>query len=39
MGEGYPAEGSFIKVQYAKLELVEDSLWGSYVYLVITDYR
>ena len=38
-GEGYPAEGSFIKVQYAKLELVEDSLWGSYVYLVVTDYR
>jgi RNA polymerase sigma-70 factor (ECF subfamily) len=32
-------EGTFIKVQYAKLELVEDSLWGSYVYLVITDYR
>ena len=38
-GEGYPAEGSFIKVQYAKLELVEDSLWGSYMYLVVTDYR
>ena len=38
-GEGYPAEGSLIKVKYAKLELVEDSLWGSYVYLVVTDYR
>ena len=38
-GEGYPAEGTFIKVQYAKLELVEDSLWGSYLYLVVTDYR
>ncbi len=37
-GEGYPAEGSFIKVRYAKLEIVEDSFWGSYMYLVVTDY-
>lgn len=37
-GEGYPAEGSFIKVSYAKLELVEDSIWGSYMSLVVTDY-
>lgn len=37
-GEGYPAEGSFIKVKYAKLELVEDSFWGSYMYVVVPDY-
>jgi hypothetical protein len=34
-GEGYPAEGSLIKAKYCKLELVEDSDFGSYMYLII----
>lgn len=36
-GEGYPAEGSLIKARYCKLELVEDSDFGSYMYLLVTD--
>lgn len=37
-GEGYPANGTLINFRYAKLEIVEDSIWGSYMYLLITDY-
>lgn len=37
-GEGYPAEGDFLKVSYAKLEVVVDSAFGSYMYLCVTDY-
>ncbi len=37
-GEGYPSEGSYIQFTQAKLEVVEDSEWGSYMYLCIVDY-
>ena len=37
-GDGYPAEGTLIEVRNAKLEIIADSDWGSYMYLLITDY-
>ena len=37
-GKGYPAEGSYIRFTQAKLEVVEDSEWESYMYLCIVDY-
>ena len=37
-GEGYPSDGDYIRFTQAKLEVVEESEWGSYMYLCIVDF-
>ncbi len=37
-GDGYPADGTFVKVTASKLEIVEDSAFGSYMYILVAEY-
>lgn len=38
-GEGYPANGTYVTVRYSKIEMVESSEWGSYIYVHVADYE
>lgn len=37
-GEGYPAEGTYVRATYCKIELVEESAFGSYMYLLLAGF-
>ena len=37
-GEGYPAEGTYVRATYCKIELVEESVFGSYMYLLLAGF-